>query len=133
MCVFKRIRSTYIFYFLKKDITLVKHCGFQLRVKIGDRNCGWSSLGPLDAGESKYRDYVNRVNEEPTCYAVREYSRNLFLNIEIAVGDFMMMVLNFAIFISEVMIADLVYPRVGKTKLSKSTEGSTDSVTKEQV
>ena len=45
----------------------------------------------------------------------------------------MMMVLNFVIFISEVMIADLVYSRIRKTKLSKSTEGSTDSVTKEQV
>ena len=48
-------------------------------MKIGDRNCGSLSLRPLDAGESKYRDYVNRVNEEPTSYAVRECSRSLIL------------------------------------------------------
>ena len=40
-----------------------------------------------------------------------------------------MRVLSFVIFISELMITDLMYSRIRKTRLSKSTESSTDSVT----
>ena len=52
MYVFKRIRWAWnlkldIFvFFKKKDITLVKNG----ECKFADRNCGWSALGPLDAG-----------------------------------------------------------------------------------
>ena len=41
-------------FFLKKDIKLVKNCGCKLRMKIADRNCGWSALWPLDAGSMFY-------------------------------------------------------------------------------
>ena len=55
MSTFKRIRRTWnleldTFVFFKKDITLVKNCGCKLQMKIADRNCGWSAIGPFDAG-----------------------------------------------------------------------------------
>ena len=85
MYVFKRICGTWnleldIFDFFKKDIVLVKNCGCKLRMKIADRNCGWSALVPHGAGEKGgyWKYLIDRYLIYSFLWSVPVYVQNCF-------------------------------------------------------